>query len=485
MFITIGFHTNNYLEKYAFSNAAQDSFPGLKPLSNWPVSLDDLLTRLSECALDELFHQPFDVNGNFHRDAMTYIRKNYKLFKELDNEESALYEGYLTKSIQAFLTVKILEGNLVRLLEAFEMLQEFYTTDKEVFNEIFRKAVNLPFEQTGKNVLKDKIDLLINHHQLSEVYPIMRNYTIYDFFNATKNILFATSRYNYNACTSITSDSKYLYIILSGINGGMLKIGTGFQDTIKGKVYLFERMTTSEEVSCNWVYLKGKLYMKTVNASSTTSDAGSLLIIDPETFRKEGKTRLFLPESVKHPALRRKNDNYVLLTDGENLNILILEPVLKDSSSPAGDSKDQSDDEANTDKQVLKDVPLKKMKGTKESVSTVPSDVFTFINLVLYTYPIKSDESSFQGKIQNNFLEGEERNDMINEVFDSFSYIFSKEECKKALILNNWHIEVNSPKLILENCGLSNRTRGRNKTTPYDPGEDLSTFPNKDRINCD
>jgi hypothetical protein len=36
---------------------------------------------------------------------------------------------------------------------------------------------------------------------------------------------------------SITTDGKYIYIYVSAINGGMFKIGTGNQETLKGKIY--------------------------------------------------------------------------------------------------------------------------------------------------------------------------------------------------------------------------------------------------------
>jgi hypothetical protein len=36
---------------------------------------------------------------------------------------------------------------------------------------------------------------------------------------------------------TITTDGNYLYIYVSAINGGMWKIGTGFNGTVAGKVY--------------------------------------------------------------------------------------------------------------------------------------------------------------------------------------------------------------------------------------------------------
>ena len=45
-------------------------------------------------------------------------------------------------------------------------------------------------------------------------------------------------KYNGLAYYTITTDSKYLYIYVSAINGGMFKIGTGQEGTRAGKIYL-------------------------------------------------------------------------------------------------------------------------------------------------------------------------------------------------------------------------------------------------------
>lgn len=65
---------------------------------------------------------------------------------------------------------------------------------------------------------------------------------------------------------SVTTDGKYLYVFVSAVNGGMYKFGTGNNGTIAGKLYNQRPIhlpvgTKVEEV--NWVYLKGKLYIKT------------------------------------------------------------------------------------------------------------------------------------------------------------------------------------------------------------------------------
>jgi hypothetical protein len=67
---------------------------------------------------------------------------------------------------------------------------------------------------------------------------------------------------------SMTNDGTYLYIYVSSINGGMYKIGTGRNSSIPGKVYLEKEILLpvgSKLDEVNWVYLKGKLYLKTTS----------------------------------------------------------------------------------------------------------------------------------------------------------------------------------------------------------------------------
>ena len=98
----------------------QETFPGLKPLSNWPVCLDDLLSKMSSLSVEEMFHQPFDQNGDFHRDAQVFIKKYFDLLKNaIQNnsiEEENTYIQYLAKALQAYLTIKILDGSFTKMV---------------------------------------------------------------------------------------------------------------------------------------------------------------------------------------------------------------------------------------------------------------------------------------------------------------------------------------------------------------------------------
>lgn len=82
---------------------------------------------------------------------------------------------------------------------------------------------------------------------------------------------------------TVTTDGNYLYVYVSAINGGMYKIGTGKNGTVAGKIYLekdayYPVGTKLDEV--NWVYLKGKLYLK-----SSSREPYMIEIINPETFK--------------------------------------------------------------------------------------------------------------------------------------------------------------------------------------------------------
>ena len=67
--------------------------------------------------------------------------------------------------------------------------------------------------------------------------------------------------------------------------------------------------TKFEEV--NWVYLKGKLYIKT-----SGKDPFNLDVISPEDFKKIGNIQLACKSLFGHSVLTTLNKNSILLTDG-------------------------------------------------------------------------------------------------------------------------------------------------------------------------
>lgn len=91
-------------------------------------------------------------------------------------------------------------------------------------------------------------------------------------------------KYNGLAYYSVATDGEYLYFYISAVNGGMFKIGTGQGSTQAGKIYLEKNVhlpigTKADEV--NWIYLKGKLYLKL-----SSKDPWILEVIDPLTFKR-------------------------------------------------------------------------------------------------------------------------------------------------------------------------------------------------------
>jgi other hect domain ubiquitin protein ligase E3 len=116
---------------------------------------------------------------------------------------------------------------------------------------------------------------------------------------------------------SIATDGKYLYFYISAINGGMFKVGTGQEGTKAGKVYFEKQIhfpigTKVDEVK--WVYLKGKLYLKT-----SSRDPWLLEVINPNNFAKEGQIQLSCSALFGQQSLITINNNSPILTDGNNL----------------------------------------------------------------------------------------------------------------------------------------------------------------------
>jgi len=58
----------------------------------------------------------------------------------------------------------------------------------------------------------------------------------------------------------MTTDGRYLYLYISGLNGSIYKIGTGNENTVAGKVY-FEKQVNRNDMVC-WVWIDGWLYLR-------------------------------------------------------------------------------------------------------------------------------------------------------------------------------------------------------------------------------
>ena len=335
----------------------------------------------------------------------------------------------------------------------------------------FQKVFSISMEKT-----KEALTFLVNLYKNSSVYPVIKNYSINDVFNISKNILFIQGKFSYSQSTSIATDSKYLYILLSGINGGMLKVGTGFDGTEKGKVYIYKKVQDLEEIY-DWVYCKGKLFLK------CSSKPWYLFTYSTDTFKYEKKLKLNFPKLSLHSSVIKRNENYILLSDGEKLSTICVEPVINtcqglynfinqkkylevklkptksEEKAVKAEVKNPFTDNAKKKKTDLKKKirsPLRKVEaeieisdeedntedGSIDSISSTfrslkltenPTDAFSHLNLVLYTYDPEYSPSTPLDS---------EKEELVSELHDTFSQLFPKENCRKALSINNWDFEV-------------------------------------------
>lgn len=240
----------------------------------------------------------------------------------------------------------------------------------------------------------------------------------------TKNVVYSSNlRYNSNNSSSITSDSngRFIYLLLAGVNGGLFKIGTGLNSE-RGKVYLYKKFCENNETSYQWVFCKGKLYMKIGNA-----EFGYISVINTETFETEGRLKLVFPANAYHSGVKNKNTNYVLLSDRSHLKVIMIEPVLNlQTKMPfkVVEKPNDEDSEEEPDTRLYK--TPKKIK--KENLS----DIFTHLNLLLLTYEIDQNSKS---------ILDESKEALMKELLQTFSCLYNREECYKALSISNWNFE--------------------------------------------
>ena len=206
------------LEKYSLTpKLIMESFPGLKPNSNWPFSLDDLLLKMKDIEFEELFHQPVDekIKNEFINEALEQIKKFHK-----ENDIINFNKGIII--LFSFL---IFFGDFIQMLKSLidiksnitnkKLLNEIFINNNE-YSEILKKAIQNLFKFTSSNNYKP--------------YPIMRNYSIVDTFNISKNILYSPYSQSKTAFTNSSTactDGTYIYININGIDGCKAKIGSG------------------------------------------------------------------------------------------------------------------------------------------------------------------------------------------------------------------------------------------------------------------
>ena len=389
--------------KYALMpNFSVNSLPGMKPSSNWPISLEDLYEKLKSIKLEELFNQPMEESfqENFYNEAIQQII-NFDKLEDIQN---------LTRAICCFLCVLILFGDILLIFKGI----------------IFIKTNLKNKDKLDQNILNDKSnplnlrlkDIFDNFKENDfNLYPIMRAYSIVDYFTISKCLIYYYVKTSFiNSCCSCT-DGTYIYFYLSGIDGCKLKIGTGYNNTEKGKVYLcvqnIEERGIENDLNSNlWVYCNGKIYQKanrvdeySDNVYDNKKEIGNLNIINPDTLQVENSIKLLFPQNCLNDSIVHRNQNYVLLSDGKKLSVLCLE-LTKDNE-----------------------------KVKKAPISKNDNLVYNYLNLELINFDIESLNYSkeYEEKLS------QENRDLIEEIYQSFSQIFTKEECFKALLKNNWN----------------------------------------------
>jgi hypothetical protein len=197
--------------------------------------------------------------------------------KEKEKEKSIkeIKKDILIAALDVYFILNIYQGNYIRISDFHNFMKENnYSRYKDYLSK------NFSFVET---VLKNTLNTLFLSDNNYQPYPIMRNWAINDVFNMTKNLLFIQNKGNYSMeklpSTAICTDSKYLYIILYGICGGIYKVGTGKNGTIKGHIYAKNIVVNTIENNPMMVYVKNskRIYLKT-----NQNKIGHIKVIDPD-----------------------------------------------------------------------------------------------------------------------------------------------------------------------------------------------------------
>ena len=74
----LNFLKNYILENISLNPLIENSFPGMHPKSSWPVCLSDILDKILNLEIDEIFHQPFDLDNIFFKECQEYINESFQ-----------------------------------------------------------------------------------------------------------------------------------------------------------------------------------------------------------------------------------------------------------------------------------------------------------------------------------------------------------------------------------------------------------------------
>jgi hypothetical protein len=159
------------------------------------------------------------------------------------------------------------------------------------------------------------------------------------------------------------------------------------------------------------VYVKStkKIYLKT-----NQNKLGHIKIIEPENLTVEKIINLNIPQSAKTKTVLDKNQNYILLSDDDYLYTIMLEE--KESKKKENESFDTFQ---STYKMQFSSMEQKRFR--KRDIYA--SNVYVDVSLCLYQYSLNE---LTQSPVET------ENDKLVNELFESFSYVFPKERCKYA-----------------------------------------------------
>ena len=228
---------------------------------------------------------------------------------------------------------------------------------------------------------------------------------------------------------SVTTDGTYLYIYISAINGGMYKVGTGYNSSIAGKIYLereIHSQVNAKSDEINWVYFKGKIYLRV-----SSKDPFIIDVINTDTFKTESNIELNCQPLFGHQALINLNRNSQMLTDGHKL--YFLGKQLKITRARDCERKQEKDKTASEREEQLKN---KRKKGSKKQ-KVQPADESNeqpspteagekIVQFVLYEFDISKER-------KDEAYDCDET--LAQELYVSFNNYFTIEECRRSLDL--------------------------------------------------
>ena len=410
-----------------------------------PEELPNLYKEIKSSKFQEIFYQP--INSKFLDNLETFIKTKIaepepeikkeekdkeekpKEDKNKEKEKAKIDLPHWILALDIYYILNIYQGNYKRISNMHNYLKKDENISPK-YSTYLEK--NFALVDSILKIILNKVFMSENNYK---PYPIMRNWAINDIFNMTKNLLFVPNKGSYSfeklPSTAICTDSKYLYIILYGICGGLYKVGTGNQGTIKGQVYLKNIVVNTVEHNPMMVYVKStnRIYLKT-----NQSKLGHLKIINPENLTLEKIINLNIPKEAKTKTVLEKNQNYILLSDDNFLYTIMLEEKEKDNKPPIVNDQDiyYKNNYFSKENPFYYDKKLFRLQQIINSQSIK-------VSMCLYQYTLT--------ELKQKPVETE-NDKLVNELFESFSYLFSKEKCKYALEKNGYNMEQAAELLI-------------------------------------